>query len=147
MNKVLLIKSIFMFITLWGLSIIFLWFRRRIEIFWKIIATLIFIFYIWFFYEEIYTGYSSLKLGWYTVIIDFIKEMISLTFISLFFFWPLTLIIIFYKADDIGAEKLLKFISILTLIIWILCVIYVFYTKGIDEFLYEHLKKMIPNAK
>ncbi|MDY6935162.1 MAG: hypothetical protein SVZ03_13190 [Spirochaetota bacterium] len=147
MENIILVKSVLMFIALWGLGIIFLWFRQRIEIFWKIIATLIFVFYFWFFFEEISTGYREFSSGWYPVTINFLKEFISLTFITLFFFWPLALVLIFYKANDIGAEKLLIFMCILTLILWVLVIIYVFYTKGVDEFLYEHLMKMIPKAK
>lgn len=147
MEKPLLIKSIFMFISLWGLGLIFLWIRRRIEIFWKLFATLILIFYIWFFHEEIRDGYDSFRSGWYTSIIDFLKELIAIIFTNLFLLWPLILIHIFYKADDIGAEKLLKFMCIITLILWVIFVIYVFYNRGIDEFLYENLKKMVPHAK
>ena len=146
MEKALLIKSIFLFISIWGLSIAFLWFRPRIEIFWKIIATLIYVFYIWFFFEEILAGYSSFLSGCYRFTIGFVKELIALVFINLFFLWPLSLVLIFYKADDMGSEKLLKFMCILTLILWIIFVVYVYYNKGIDEFLYKKLKEMIPHA-
>jgi hypothetical protein len=147
MDTPLLIKSIFMFLCLWGLCIIALWFRKSIEIFWKILATLILIFYLWFFYEEILKGYSSFEKDWYVLFVDFSKELITMTFTNLFYLWPLALIIIFYKADDLGAEKLLKFMCIITLALWMVFVIYVFYDKGIDKFLYDNLKKMIPHAK
>ena len=137
MEKALLIKSIFMFVALWGLSIVLLWFRPRVEIFWKIIATLIFFFYIWFFFEELSKGYNSLTSGWYIVTVDFIKELIALVFVNLFFLWPLSLIIIFYKANELGAEKLLKFMCLLTLILWIIFVIYVYYSKGINEYIIQ----------
>lgn len=136
-----------MFLSIWGICVVALWFRRSIEIFWKILATLIFAFYVWFFYEEIMMGYNTFQQGWYILFVDFSKELIAITFTNLFLFWPLALIIIFYKADDIGAEKLLKFMCILTLVLWISFIIYVFYKKGIDEFLYDNLKKMIPHAK
>jgi hypothetical protein len=147
MDKALLIKSIFIFVSLWGLAVAFLWFRPRLELFWKIIATLIFAFYLWFFWEEINRGYGSFVLNWYTVTVDFFKELVSLVFVNLFFLWPLALIIIFYKADEMGAEKLLKFMCILTVVLWILFVLYVYYDKGIDRFLYQKLKEMIPNAR
>ncbi len=147
MEKPLLVKSLFMFLGIWGICLITLWSRRSIEIFWKIIATLIFIFYAWFFYEEILVGYNSFLAGWYGMVIDFSKELVAIAFANLFLFWPLALIVIFYKADDIGAEKLLKFMCIITLVLWIIFVIYVFYNKGIDEFLYDNLKNMIPHAK
>ena len=147
MGKPLLLKSIFMFINIWFIGIIFLWFRRRIELFWKIVATLILAFYVWFFYNELALGYNSFITEWYTLLVDFSKELLSIVFINLFLFWPLVLIIIFYKADEIGAEKLLKFMCIVTIILWIIFVIYILFNKGIDEFLYDNLKKMIPHAR
>jgi hypothetical protein len=147
MDKTLLIKSIFLFISLWGFTIGFLWFRPRLEIFWKIIATLIFLFYLWFFWQEINRGYAAFTLNWYNVTVDFIKELVSLVFVNLFFLWPLALVIIFYKADDMGAERLLKFMCILSLVLWVVFVIYVYFDKGIDKFLYQNLKEMIPDAK
>ncbi|HDP80148.1 MAG TPA: hypothetical protein ENN21_04825, partial [Spirochaetes bacterium] len=124
MDKALLIKSLFFFMSLWGISLLMLWFRPRIEIFWKMIATLLFGFYLWFFWGEVSAGYVSVTLNWYTVTIDFIKEVVSLVFVNLFFLWPLALIIIFYKADEIGAEKLLKFMCLCTLALWVVFVIY-----------------------
>ncbi len=147
MEKALLIKSVFLFIALWGLSIVLLWFRPRIELFWKIIATLIFFFYVWFFFEEISKGYNSLLTDWYVVTIDFVRELIALVFVNLFFLWPLSLILIFYKSNEVGAERMLKFMCLLTLILWVIFVVYVYYNKGIDEFLYEKLKEMIPYTK
>ena len=132
--------------SLWGLAILFLWFRPRVEIFWKIIATLILVFYVWFFWKELNEGYTSFIQNWYAITIDFIKEIIVLVFVNLFFLWPLALIIIFYKADEIGAEKLLKFMCIVTLVLWIIFVLYVYYDQGIDKFLYEKLKKVIPET-
>lgn len=146
MEKTLLETSIFLFICIWGFTILFLWFRPRIELFWKIIATLIYAFYLWFFYREIQTGYELFTAAYFDVTVRFIKELITLIFMNLFFLWPLALVIIFYKASDMGAERLLKFMCIITLILWIIFVIYVFYQKGIDEFLFENLKKMIPDA-
>jgi hypothetical protein len=136
-----------MFLCLWGICVIAIWFRPSIEIFWKILATIILAFYLWFFNEELINGYSSFQKDWYVLFVDFLKELITMTFTTLFFLWPVALIIIFYKADDTGAEKLLKFMCILTLVLWIVLILLVFYDKGIDKFLYENLKKMIPNAK
>jgi hypothetical protein len=147
MEKALLIKSVFMFVVIWGFSVALLWFRPRIELFWKIIATVIFAFYVWFFFDEISKGYLSLLSDWYLVSVDFLKELIALVFVNLFFLWPVSLIIIFYKANEVGAEKLLKFMCILTLALWVIFVMYVYYNKGIDEFLYDKLKEMIPGTR
>jgi Na+-driven multidrug efflux pump len=147
MNEALIIKSVFIFVSIWGIGIVMLWFRPRIEIFWKIIATLIFGFYIWFFLDEILRGLGTFKSEWYVASLQFLKEFITLVFVNMFFFWPLALILIFYKADDIGAEKLLKFLCLLTLILWIVFVIYFYFSSGIDKYLYENLKKIIPDAQ
>jgi len=147
MEKALLVKSIFFFIALWGLATAFLWFRPRIELFWKIVATLIFGFYVWFFWKEVNSGYASFAGNWYPVTIDFLKELVALVFVNLFFFWPLALVIVFYKADEMGAERLLKIMCLLTLVLWVIFVAYVYYDKGIDKFLYENLRKMIPDAR
>jgi hypothetical protein len=148
MNEALIIKSVFIFVSIWGVGIVMLWFRPRLEIFWKIIATLIFGFYIWFFLDEIISGLNIFAGGeWYIASLQFLKEFITLLFVNMFFFWPLVLILIFYKADDIGAEKLLKFLCILTLLLWIVFIIYFYFSSGIDKYLYENLKKIIPDAQ
>jgi hypothetical protein len=149
MDKPLLIKSVFMFICLWSIGIMLLWFRRSIEIFWKIVATLILAFYIWFFFEEISKGYVSFAstAQWYKATISFLTELTAIIFTNLFFLWPLTLIIIFYKADDIGALRLLKLMCILTLILWIIFVIYIYYDKGLNEFINKNLKQLFPKLQ
>lgn len=147
MDKALLIKSVFFFVSLWGFTVAFLWFRPRIEVFWKIIATLIFVFYVWFFWDDLNKGYVALTVDWYKVTVDFMKELIALVFVNLFFLWPVALIVVFYKADEFGAEKILKFMCILTIILWIVFAVYVYYERGIDTFLYKNLKEMIPDAK
>ncbi len=147
MNEALIIKSVFIAMTLWTLSIVLLWFRPRIEIFWKFIATFIFIFYLWFFKSELISGFETFISSWYISLLNFFVEGVTVAFVNLFFLWPFLLIFIFYKADDMGAERLLKFISILTLVLWIIFVVYMYFHTGIDKFLFENLKKMIPHAK
>ena len=145
-NEILMIKSIFLFFSFWGITLLLLWFRPRIEIFWKLIATVIFVFYVWFFFNELVSGYHSFISGWYIAVINFLKEILIITFAGLFIIWPVVLILIFYKTNDMGAEKLLKFLCILTLILWILFIAYFFFSEGIVKFFYETLKKMIPHA-
>lgn len=145
-NDILMIKSVFMFFIFWGIAVLMLWFRPRIELFWKLIASLIFIFYIWFFFGELSAGIASFKAGWYISIVEFLKEMLIIVFAGMFIIWPLALIIIFYKANDIGAEKLLRFLCLLTIALWIVFIIYFFFSKGIEKFFYETLKQMIPKA-
>jgi hypothetical protein len=147
MNDIIIIKSVFFFMCLWGLSLVLLWFRPRIEIFWKIVATLILLFYCWFFFDEILKGLAAFRASWYVSVLDFLRELITLVFINLFFLWPLALVVIFYKANDMGSERLLKFMCVLTLVLWVIFVIYFYYHAGIDRFFYENLKKMIPHAK
>ncbi len=132
---------------IWGISVIFLWFRPKIEFIWKIITFLIFAFYAWFFSEEITKGLIEFKADWFSSIMIFLKEIIFVIFYLLFIIWPIFLIIIFYKADDFGAERMLKFICIFTVILWIIIVSYVFYQKGIDEFLFQKFKTVIPFVK
>jgi len=81
------------------------------------------------------------------VTIAFVKEFSGLLFANMFFLWPLALIIIFYKADDVGAERLLKFMCIFTLLVWIVFTLYSFYSKQIDTFLFETLRQMIPDVQ
>ncbi len=147
MNETLMIKSTFLFMVFWGIGTLMLWMRSRIEIVWKVIATIILAFYLWFFWDELLNGYASFEAGWYAFVINFLRELASLVFINLFFIWPVALFIIFYKADTVGAENLLKFLCILTLVLWIVFIVYFFFSKGIDEFLFQNLKKMVPNAK
>ena len=147
MNEIMVTKSLFFFMIFWSIGLVLLWFRPRVEIFWKIIASLIFGFYVWFFFSELSAGFSSLQQGWYDFTIKFFKEALVLVFMNLFFIWPLALVIIFYKADDLGAERLLKVVSLCTMILWVVFIVYFIFNKGVDNFLFEQLKKMIPHAK
>jgi hypothetical protein len=145
-NNVLILKSIFLFFSIWGIAILLLWIRPKIELFWKLVATLIFIFYFWFFFNELSLSFTSFKAGWYISIIEFFREILIIIFAGMLIIWPATLIIIFYKANDIGSEKLLRFICMLTIILWIAFIIYSFFSPGIENFFYDTLKKMIPKA-
>ncbi len=146
MNDTLLLKSIFLYTIFWGIGVALVWFRPRLEIFWKIVATLVYAFYLWFFFDELKTGYASASSDWYVYLVRFIKELVTLVYVNLFLFWPVALVLIYFKADAIGAEKLLKFMCILTLVLWVLFIAYFFYSKGIDDFLFDGLKKMIPRG-
>lgn len=145
-SGILMIKSVFIFFIFWGLAMLLLWFRPKIEIFWKIIATVIYIFHVWFFLNELKSGLIAFQNDWYVSILDFIKDFVLIIFASIFIIWPVSILVIFYKANDIGAEKLLKFLCILTLILWIIFIIFFFFNEGIYTFFYEYLKKMVPGA-
>ncbi len=108
-NEILMVKSIFLFFSFWGITVLLLWFRPRIEIFWKLVASIIFAFYIWFFFNELKSGFITFKTGWYIAFIYFFKEILIIIFAGLFLIWPISLIVIFYKANDMGAERVLKF--------------------------------------
>ena len=147
MKDIIIIRSIFLFMCVWGITCLLVWFRPRIELFWKIVATAIFAFYLWFFWDEILRDFSAFKITWYTSFLTFGKDLLTLVFANFFMFWPLTLIVVFYKADDIGAEKVLKFICLLTLVLWLVFVVYFYFDKGINTFFNATLKKMIPHAR
>jgi hypothetical protein len=149
MDKPFLIKSVFMFICIWGIGIMLLWFRRSIEIFWKIVATLILCFYIWFFFEEISAGYHTFitATGWYNLLLNFLTELTAVVFANLFFLWPAALVVVFYKADEIKASRLLKFMCILTIGLWIVFLIFAFSKNGLDDFIMKNLKQMFPKVK
>jgi cytosine/uracil/thiamine/allantoin permease len=91
-------------------------------------------------------SFAKFKAEWYISIIEFFKEILIITLAGMLIIWPITLIIIFYKANDIGSEKLLRFICLLTIILWIAFMIYSFFSPGIEKFFYETLKTMIPKA-
>ncbi len=146
-SNIVIIKSIFLFFCVWGITVVLLWFRPRIEVFWKIVATLIFGFYIWFCFPELKSGFALFRASWYVSILDFLKEVLTITFAGMFIIWPIALVRIFYKADDMGAEKLLKFLCLLTLVLWVLFIISFFFSSGIDRFFYENLRKMVPSAR
>ena len=144
MEKALIIRSISVFIFIWGFAAVFLWFRPKIEIFWKLIASLIFLFYVWFFYDEIVRSMALFRADWFAATVGFFKEFLVLVFVFLFFLWPVILFVVFYTSDDMGAESLLKFLCIGTVLMWIIFTVYVFYDKKIDFFLYEKLRHLLP---
>ena len=146
MKDVLIIKSIFLFMVIWGFALLLAWFRSRIEWIWKVMATLIFGFYIWFFFSEIETAFLAFKGQWYLSLLEFLKELFAVVFTNLFFLWPLALIMVFFKADEIGAENLLKFMCILSLVLWLIFIAYYYFNVGIDKFLFESLKNLLPGT-
>ena len=145
-NVIILKSSIFLFCLIWGIAVLLLWVRPKIELFWKIVASIIFIFYIWFFFNELGSSFSALKTDWYISIIEFFKEILIIIFSGMFIIWPVALIIIFYKANDIGSEKLLRFICVLTIVLWIAFIIYFFFSSGVENFFYGTMKEMIPKS-
>ncbi|MFW6364843.1 MAG: hypothetical protein ACOC2H_00050 [Spirochaetota bacterium] len=144
MESIIILKTVFIFILLWGLAAAFLVFRPRVSFVWKMAAFLLFFFYVWFFREEILSGYRAFVEDWYGTLIVFAKEIVFLVFYLLFVFWPVSLIIIFYKADDIGAENLLKFMVIFTLVVWILIAVFVFHRQGADSLLRTRIPAFLP---
>ena len=147
MKDIIIIRSIFLFMSVWGVALILLWFRPRMEIIWKIGATVILGFYVWFFWDEIARDFLLVKTAWYTSLVTFFRDGAILVYANLFLFWPVTLVVIFYKSDDIGAERLLKFMILLTLVLWLMFVAYFYFDSGISRFFNETLKKMIPYAR
>ncbi len=144
MESIIILKTVFIFIVLWGLAAAFLIFRPRVSFIWKIAAIMLYAFYVWYFREDIMSGYGSFTQDWFGTLILFAKEIMFLMFYLLFVFWPISLVIIFYKADDLGAQNLLKFMVIYTLIVWVIITIYAFNKKVIDSTLYETLTGWIP---
>ncbi len=147
MKDTIIIKSIFLFMCFWGTGIILLFFRPKVEVFWKLIAAALFGFYVWFFFDEIQAGLKTMQAGWYAFTLNFLKEFFSLIFVNLFLFWPIALVVIFYKADPLESENLLKFMCALTIVLWVIFILYSYFNTGIDKFLFENLRKMIPGAK
>lgn len=147
MNELIITKSIGFFLFFWSIGLIFLWIRPRIEIFWKIISTLIYLLYLWFFWDDVVSGFDLFQAKWYAVSLNFLKELIVLLFMNLFLLWPILLIFVFYKANDLGAENLLKFFAIFTIVIWVIFIIYVYFSSDVDTFLLDSFRKMLPGEK
>ena len=141
MNEVISINSIFMYMCLWFIGLMMILSRPRVEIVWKIISCFIFALFIFLLFDEFKSGYNRFISGWYIYSLQFFKEFIMYLFSSLFFLWPLCLVIVFYKSDAIGSEKILKFMCLLTLVLLIISLIYAYYSKGIDKFLIDNIKK------
>lgn len=141
MNEVVSINSIFMYMCFWFIGLIMVLSRPRVEVVWKIIACVIFGLFVFLLFDEFKSGYNRFISGWYIYSLQFIKELIMYLFSSLFFLWPLALVIVFYKVDALGSEKILKFMCLFTLVLLIITLIYAYFSKGIDEFLIDNLKK------
>jgi hypothetical protein len=142
MEKALILKSLHIFMALWGIALLFLFFRPKIDFFWKFIALLLFSFYLFIFYDEVKAGYQSFIGHWDVELVIFLKEFLKIIFITLFLLWPVTLVIIFYRADDMGAEQLLKFMCVLTLLVWMIFILIIMFNKGYDVFFYEKLREI-----
>jgi len=147
MEKLFIIKSQFWFLGFWTLATILIWFRPRIELLWKITATLLLGFNIFFFYEEVYKQAMSFSKTWYVSLLGFLNEIKTLLFINQYFFWPIVLIVAFYKADDMGAERLIKYMCIFSIVVWIIFIVFYYFDTGINSFIYENIKELLPPQK
>ena len=147
MEKSIIFNSIFMFISFWGITVFFIWFRPRVEFFWKIVVTLIFLFYLWFFWKEIFSGYLAFKASWYVVFISFLKELLILLFYCSFIFWPIALVKAFYSSSDVSSERLIRVMCVFSLILWVVVSIYIYNNKNIDNFFFKKLLDSIPFIK
>ena len=141
MNEVISINTIFLYMCFWFIGLIMMLSRPRVEVVWKIIACVIFALFIFILFDEFKLGLNRFISGWYIYSLQFFKELLMYLFSSLFFLWPLALTIVFYKADALGSEKILKFMCLLTLVLLLISLIYAYNSKGIDRFLIHHIKK------
>ena len=146
MSEFFILRTSIIFLGFWSLGIVLLWFRPRIEIFWKIIATLILAFVIYLCIDILQNDLDRFFENGINSLFLFLKEFFALLLLNLFFLWPVALVLIFYKADDIGAERLLKFMSIITLILLIIAFVYVFFSEGADQQILDNIKKIIPDG-
>lgn len=147
MDDSVVLKSVFFFMCIWAIALLLLWFRRGIGPLWKITATAAFVFYCVFFQNEIAAGLQSIKQNWYVSFLDFVRGLFRTVFTDMFFLWPVALFTVFVKADDIGSEKLLRFMFILSIFLWICFLLYFNFDASIDNFFYETLRDMIPGAR
>lgn len=147
MDESIVIRSVFIFMCLWTLSLLFVWFRSGISIIWKTASTAVFGFYCWFFRSEILSGFRNFCSTWYISLLDFFSEFTDLIFCSLFFLWPLSLFLCFIKADDIGSEKLMKFMCIFTAVLWLLFLVRFNFGDELRNFFYVTLREMVPFAE
>lgn len=147
METNIFLKTIPFFIFIWGLAAAFLIFRPRIPVLWKIAAFLLYLFYIWVFKSDIEQFLIMVGQNWYITTILFLKESLYLTFYLLIIFWPISLFVIFYKSDDFGADRLLKFMIFFTIIFWIIVAVYSYNKRGIDNLLYNKLTELFPFLK
>ena len=129
---------------IWGIALFFIWFRPKIGFFWKITAALVFAFYLYFFFDDVFKGYSQFRADWYSALMSFLKELLVLLFYMNFIFWPIALTYAFYKVDDFSSEFLLKFMSIFTLLLWAGSAVYVYKSNAVDDFFLNRLIHSIP---
>lgn len=129
---------------LWASALLLLWFRRGIGLIWKAGASVVFAFYCFFFGNEITAGLESLKADWYVSALDFFRGLMRTVFADMFFLWPLALFTVFAKADDIGSEKLIRFMITATAALWAGFLIYFRFSGSIDGFFYDKLKSLLP---
>jgi len=147
MKDTIIIKTLFLFVSCWGIALFFVWCRPKIDIFWKAVATGRFALYLWFFWGELNAGYNAFSADWSAVTLQFLREILTLVFVNLFVLWPVALAVIFYKASELESERLLKFLCILTLVLWVIFIIYVLFSKGIDKVMFDGVKKVLPRGK
>lgn len=147
MSEIFSLNAIFFFVCIWGCCLGLVWFRPRLEARWKIFATVLFLIMIYLVFSQLSNAWHQFTLGWHVYILQFLRELMMYLFSSLLFLWPLALVLIFYKADAMAAERLLVFMCIFTVVLFVMAVAYTYYSKGIDSFLLENLRELMKDVK
>jgi hypothetical protein len=119
----------------WILGILYSFFRKDLDISYKLFAVLIFLFYIYQFQNELFAGYFRLKTGYAREIVLWIYGLGKAIYFILLFAWPLALIRIYFTAAFPISELTIKFLVFLSAFYWISFFVYSYLHKEIDHFM------------
>ena len=120
------------FFLIWFLSIVFIFFRRDIELIWKLLFLVIFLFYFFHLEPEIEASYKRISKNYLLEIYYWIISFPKLFYFFLLFCWPVVLLRIYFSASYILSIKVIKTLISFTGLYWVLFIIYSKYSKQID---------------
>jgi hypothetical protein len=118
--------------------------RKGIEPVWKIFPFLIFGFYLWFHRNLFPPVWNNIQADYVNFLMKFIPEFGKAIFYLLPYIWMVIFVTVFYMVDEAKAEKLMKFMVFLTIVIWLFWLANHFFGEKLAPFLKREVPKFLP---
>jgi hypothetical protein len=122
-------------LIIWFLAIFFIFFKKELELTYKLFFLVVFLLYSFHFQDEIIHSYIRLKTSTPREIISWFYGLGKATYFFLILAWPLALIRLYYSAAYTFSELSLLTLSVVTILYWIFFLLYSYFSTSIDHFL------------
>ncbi len=129
---------------LWFLAVLFWLLRRGIELIWKLAAVAAFAAHLYFQYPVFLKVWQEIESDYVQFLMKFTVSL-GKTFFELWSaIWMIVMVAVFYMVNELAAEKWVKTLFFLTLLVWAIWFVNFFYGKEIGEYLGKEIPAFFP---